>query len=96
MSIVEPLNVDACEPLPDETVQRRATHRRLPIRPYASLCDVRYVVDDGIAVLRGCVPSYYLKQLAQELVRNMDGVYAIRNELEVVRLGEPSSARRPK
>ena len=33
--------------------------------------------------LTGCVPSYYLKQLAQTAVRHIEGVRRIANELEV-------------
>jgi hypothetical protein len=39
---------------------------------------------DGLLVLRGCVPSYYLKQLAQSTVAHVKGVLAIANEIEVV------------
>jgi hypothetical protein len=63
---------------------RRTPEKSLPLGPYASLADVHYVVDEGVAVLRGRVPSYYLKQLAQESVRRLDGTCVIVNELEVV------------
>jgi osmotically-inducible protein OsmY len=38
----------------------------------------------GIVRLRGSIPSYYLKQLAQETARKVPGVRRIQNELEVV------------
>ncbi len=37
----------------------------------------------GRVVLQGSVNSFYQKQMAQELVRRVDGVREIRNELEV-------------
>jgi hypothetical protein len=42
-------------------------------------CDFR----DGVLRLRGLLPSYYLKQIAQETVSGLPGVRSIRNELEV-------------
>ena len=38
----------------------------------------------GVLILRGKVPSYYEKQLAQEAVRKIDGVRQIVNEIEVL------------
>ena len=37
----------------------------------------------GRIVLRGIVPSYYQKQVAQEVVRMVDGVERVDNQLEV-------------
>lgn len=37
----------------------------------------------GILLLRGHVPTYYDKQLAQEAVKGLDGVVQIVNEIEV-------------
>ncbi len=34
-------------------------------------------------VLRGVVRSYYQKQMAQEMLKNVDGVNEIENQLEV-------------
>jgi osmotically-inducible protein OsmY len=39
--------------------------------------------------LRGRVNSYYLKQLAQETIRNVAGVEQIVNEIEVVFAAPP-------
>lgn len=39
--------------------------------------------EDGVATLRGRVPSYYLKQVAQSLVSTVDGVERVENEVEV-------------
>ena len=39
---------------------------------------------EGMVFLRGRVNSYYLKQLAQETIRNVAGVEQIVNEIEVV------------
>jgi len=38
---------------------------------------------DGQVTLRGVVNSYYQKQMAQEAIRRIDGVFSIANELQV-------------
>ncbi len=37
----------------------------------------------GILLLRGHLPSYYQKQLAQEAVKGLDGVVQVVNDIEV-------------
>jgi hypothetical protein len=39
---------------------------------------------DGVLVIRGRVCSYYLKQLAQTLIRQMPGIKVIQNQVRVV------------
>lgn len=39
--------------------------------------------EDGCIVLRGQVPSFYLKQIAQSIVMVVPGVARLRNELQV-------------
>jgi osmotically-inducible protein OsmY len=52
-------------------------------------CDYR----DGVLVLSGCLPTYYLKQLAQEAVARIDGIERVDNRIEVIspsrRIGNP-------
>jgi osmotically-inducible protein OsmY len=48
---------------------------------------------DGVLVLRGCLPSYYLKQLAQEAVASLDGVARIDNQIQVVTPAYPPRQR---
>ena len=38
---------------------------------------------EGVLTLRGRVSSFYLKQLAQELIRRLDGAREVHNRLEV-------------
>ena len=40
--------------------------------------------DEGQLTLRGQVPSFYFKQLAQEAVAGLDGVRQVINEIEVI------------
>ncbi len=39
--------------------------------------------EEGVIILRGTVDSFYLKQVAQETIRNIDGIERIENHLEV-------------
>jgi osmotically-inducible protein OsmY len=39
--------------------------------------------DDGRVTLHGKVYTFYQKQMAQEIIRRVDGVTEIRNQLEV-------------
>lgn len=50
---------------------------------------VSYQYENGLLVLRGTLSSFYQKQLAQEAVRNLEGVRQIRNEIQVL---QPCSA----
>ena len=66
------------------SVPAHAAQRQLQSSGRAAFGDVKCNADgDGTVVLRGRVPSFYLKQLAQEIVRKADGVFSVVNELEV-------------
>jgi len=56
---------------------------RLRANSYLALRMLSCRYRDGILTLYGCVPSYYLLQLALETVRGIDGVALIVNEVEV-------------
>jgi hypothetical protein len=51
---------------------------------YSTLKDVACHVTDGVALLRGCVASYYLKQVAQAAAMDAAGVHPIVNRIDVV------------
>jgi osmotically-inducible protein OsmY len=51
--------------------------------PYLSRRNLRFETSAGRVTLRGVVGSYYQKQMAQEVLRRIDGVAQIQNELEV-------------
>jgi osmotically-inducible protein OsmY len=57
---------------------------RLQSSGYFALRDVGCAYKDGILTLHGCLPSYYLKQLAQMAVADVEGVTAIVNQIAVV------------
>jgi hypothetical protein len=58
--------------------------------PYLALKNVTCDLFDGVLVLRGCLPSYYLKQIAQEAVALLEGVERIDNQIQVVTRPFPS------
>jgi osmotically-inducible protein OsmY len=51
---------------------------------YLALKNVRCDFHEGALILRGCLPTYYLKQVAQQTVSRLEGVDRIVNEIEVV------------
>jgi len=52
--------------------------------PHFNGQDLRVEFDESDVIIRGAVRSYYQKQIAQESVRRISGIGAIRNELEVI------------
>ena len=51
---------------------------------YQSLGGVEIIVHYGVVFLRGYVPSFHMKQVAQTAARSVSGVREVRNELIVV------------
>jgi osmotically-inducible protein OsmY len=51
---------------------------------YVALKNIACEYREGVLTLHGCLPTYYLKQLAQEAVARLDGVERIENRIEVV------------
>ena len=62
----------------------RAVLSRLADSGYTSLANVACEYRDGVVVLRGRVPSFHMKQVAQTCVAEVDGVERIDNRLQVV------------
>jgi osmotically-inducible protein OsmY len=51
---------------------------------YLALKNVQCDFHEGVLTLKGCLPTYYLKQMAQSVVGRIEGVKRIVNEIEVV------------
>ena len=51
--------------------------------PYLSPREVRVEAFEGVVRLQGAVRSFFQKQMAQELIRRLDGVERIENHLQV-------------
>jgi osmotically-inducible protein OsmY len=69
--------------LPNVKIAEAAKHRMLD-QPHLTRQRLWCEFDRGRLFLRGQVPSFYLKQLAQEAVVGLEGVQQVVNEIEVV------------
>jgi osmotically-inducible protein OsmY len=58
--------------------------RCLRCNSYLALKNVSCEFNEGILTLRGCLPTYYLKQIAQTAVARLDGVNRVNNQIEVI------------
>jgi osmotically-inducible protein OsmY len=65
------------------TTIEKAVHKRLNSTGYRSLSLVRCQFHNGTLTLKGEVPSYYHKQIAQEAIRKIGNVTAIENKIDV-------------
>lgn len=57
---------------------------RLQASPYPSIRRVFCMYDEGLLVLRGCLPTFFHKQVAQAAVADIDGVIQIVNQIDVL------------
>jgi osmotically-inducible protein OsmY len=72
--------------LPDLRHSRQVVEmaqERLEQTAHAPLRNVACEFERGTIVLRGTVPRYYLKQLAQEVVGDLPSVTQVVNDIEV-------------
>jgi osmotically-inducible protein OsmY len=51
---------------------------------YSELRTIQCESRDDVLILRGQVSTFFMKQLAQERIRSMEGVRAVINDLQVV------------
>lgn len=81
--------VDARQPTDGLVVTRydrqiyNAARAALSLSKYASLRGLRCSVIEGVVEISGTVSSFYLKQLAQAAVMQLDEVRRVRNLVEV-------------
>ena len=69
-------------PLFDATLAERVGSA-IETNPYLSGRKLRFEAQEGRITLNGVVASYFQKQMAQEVIKRIDGVKQIENELEV-------------
>jgi hypothetical protein len=67
--------------IPDVAERAESELRR---NSYVALKNVACEFRDGVLILNGCLPTYYLKQVAQEAVARLNGIARIENRIEVV------------
>ncbi len=75
------------------TVRQEGSIKHLPLNdriaaalsgnPYVPRKTLRFEAAEGRVTLRGVVHSYFQKQMAQEVLRRIEGIDEILNELEV-------------
>jgi osmotically-inducible protein OsmY len=71
-------------PVEQDVIASQAAKDALSGTGYRCLCRLDCEVSGGVVQLRGELPSYFLKQIAQETVRQVKGIRGVRN-LTVVR-----------
>jgi osmotically-inducible protein OsmY len=64
--------------------------RALRANGYPALRTIEVSVEGGRVVLKGRVPSYYMKQMAQSATLSIAGVKELCNEVEVVPTAAPA------
>lgn len=67
----------------DEQSPANAAERLFRESPYHPLRQLHCRFCDGVLIIAGSVPSYYLKQLAQTAVQHIQGVERVENRVEV-------------
>lgn len=72
----------------------RTAEERLRDSGYFALRDVVCMAYEDVVYLHGRLPSYFLKQLAQEIAAGVEGVRRVINRIDVLRPGHPG-VRRP-
>ena len=63
-----------------------AAEGRLRASPYLSLRTIYCEFHEGMLILRGSLPTYYMKQQAQAAVADVEGVGRVFNQIEVCSL----------
>ena len=74
----------------------REAATRLRESPYLSLKAVSCEFRDGVLTLRGSLPTYYFKQMAQTAVAGLEGVVSVDNQIEVAVADAETSGDRPR
>ena len=69
---------------------RREAEDRLRRSGYLALSDVSCDARDDVIYLRGRLPSYYLKQIAQAVADEVEGVRRVVNRIEVIVPARPA------
>ena len=81
------MNKKELEPVLDTGLTpAEAAHQIFVESPYHPLRRLKCRYAEGELTIAGRVPSYFLKQLAQNVVKQLDGVERIRNIIEVSEL----------
>jgi osmotically-inducible protein OsmY len=80
-----PITVGRSKPPGEDLCVAERVERALRATGYPPLRAVEVSVCGQLVILRGRVPSYYMKQFAQAAALALPGVRELRNDVEVVR-----------
>jgi len=71
---------------PDTVDLGRAAYERVATHCHfrGRVDDFQFVQDDNVLIVRGRVPSFYLKQVLQTALMDVEGVRQIDNQVDVV------------
>ncbi len=83
MSARPAARLDASNPAPARCPVVEAAHGALQNSPYWAIRRVRCQFHEGQLTLHGQVPTFYLLQVAQELVCRLPGVEVVENRIVV-------------
>jgi hypothetical protein len=72
------------EPVPHRLDPAEMAENHLRSNSYLALKNISCEFRQGVLILKGNLPTYYLKQVAQAVVAPTAGVERIINEIEVV------------
>ncbi len=67
----------------DNTTLKQLVHKAIQSSPHVSRERLRFETHEGKVVLQGNLRSYFQKQMAQEALREVEGVTEIENQIEV-------------
>jgi osmotically-inducible protein OsmY len=77
-----PLNISS-----DRCAHTSSVERRLRSSGYLALRRIHCACEGGVLSLHGCVPSHYLKQVAQAIADEVEGVDRVDNQIRVQSIG---------
>ena len=75
--------VQPCRHGPDDDGIRTVALELLHSSGYAVLRRLECEVTDAVVIVHGILPSYYLKQVAQEIILRLEGIQGVLNLVEV-------------
>ena len=78
---------------PAENATQERIQRELIENPHYQIRRTFCTYHDGVAVLHGYVRSYYMKQVAQSVVGQMEGVARVINQIQVAPASDAGSSR---
>lgn len=78
-----PASRDDLEPTMADSQLADRVHSVLERNPHVPFRNLRFEASQGLVTLRGVVRTYYQKQMAQEVLRGLEGIDRIENQLEV-------------